>query len=141
MIQHMPAGKGLQALRHIVNSGARYLVATTFPVSSLPDQGHYENKGASGWFGFYLNDLSAPPFLFPPALRCVATHPELEPDLTCLYVMSDEWKEQWRARMENWRASGTVTVDAAMQTERASNLRIIRTFSAKAMKDLHHDFK
>ena len=48
--------------------------------------------------GFAHVDLSARPFVLPAPTKCVASHPSIEPDLTCLYVLSAEWKAEWRTR-------------------------------------------
>ena len=48
--------------------------------------------------GFAQVNLGARPFVLPPPVRCVATHPTIEPDLTCLYVLTSSWKKEWRAR-------------------------------------------
>jgi hypothetical protein len=78
VIQHMPLSKGVAAIANVRASGARLLVATTFPASSNVDI----QEG-----GFYHNNLDAAPFTLPKPVKCVETHRELEPDLTCLYVL------------------------------------------------------
>ena len=55
VVQHLPVNKGLAALQHVIDSGAKYMIGTTFPVSSLPEKSSYQNTGASGWFGYVLS--------------------------------------------------------------------------------------
>ena len=47
---------------------------------------------------FFLADLQRPPFSLPEPLRCVRTHPELEPDLTCLWLIDDAVRDSWLKR-------------------------------------------
>jgi hypothetical protein len=154
VFQHMRTSSALRAIHHVVNSGARLFIATTFartaggvsriagrqreisvphrqqarqpefrqpyylqgrPTSSL---GSWLFGGRSGGRvlqeglreeerdspvvpvegGFAHVDLSARPFVLPAPAKCVASHPTIEPDLTCLYVLSAEWKAEWKAR-------------------------------------------
>ena len=170
VFQHMRTSSALRAIHHVVGSGARLLIATTFAAVSggirrsagqqhesafLPlrrqaarrqervQQQQQQHPPTRPWplgswllggrtggralhedanavdtargralrgdeerdspvvpaeGGFAHVDLSARPFVLPPAIKCVASHPTIEPDLTCLYVLSTEWKAEWRAR-------------------------------------------
>lgn len=81
VLQHMPLARGVQAVEHLKRSGARFLLMTTFQESKNTD---LKREG-----GFYYNNLKMPPFSFPSPIKCMETHPDTEPDLTCLYAVHD----------------------------------------------------
>lgn len=78
VIQHMPLSNGMHALHYVLTSGCKYLVTTTFP------DGDAQDVPAGG---YYRNNYEKPPFdrMFDKPIRCVASHPRIEKDLTCLY--------------------------------------------------------
>jgi hypothetical protein len=78
VLQHLSLEKGAKAARHILGSGAQYVIATTFPNGTATNisDGQYFNA-----------DLSAAPFNFPSPVRCTESHPLHESDLTCLYKL------------------------------------------------------
>ena len=98
VIMHLSIPSGVRAIANVCQSGARYLVATTYNLtltragrakplaagSTLPvtvnSRGAHEHDG-----GFYTNNLALPPFNLPEPLHCVQTHPAIEPDYTCIY--------------------------------------------------------
>ena len=146
VFQHMRPASALRAIHHVVDSGARLFVATTFgPVGSraavLPPptfapqwppiyrapparqsrqttsrakhrsilgRRAAEDGAAAAEIGdsptvlseggFAHVNLHARPFVLPPPQACVPSHPRIEPDLTCLYVLSAEWKLAWQRR-------------------------------------------
>lgn len=109
VFQHLSHAASLRALRHIVDSGARLLIATTFGKPPSNDMVSGERaKEAPSDGGFAQTDLHAPPFVLPPPTRCVRTHPSIEPDYTCLYVLDRSWKATWRQRR---KACGEVCSD------------------------------
>ena len=63
---HFPHIYVFEAIRNIVLSGSRYLMATTFPGRRNP------NLPYIGWWQPY--DLEGPPFLFPKPIRVVREH-------------------------------------------------------------------
>ena len=79
VIQHLTLGQGVRFFCNVFTSGARVLIATTFPEGKNIDieEGSY-----------YQNDLTKEPFLFPKSDDCVATHPEAEEDITCVYNLT-----------------------------------------------------
>lgn len=78
VLQHLPLDMAAVAAKHILSSGAKYLLATTY------DEG--ENKVVRAG-GFFFANLAKPPFSFPAPLRCISTHPSIEADKTCLYAL------------------------------------------------------
>jgi hypothetical protein len=80
VIQHMPMNVAMRTIQHVVASGAKYLVTTTW-------QGEqYVNKDDRKSDAFYQNNLAAEPFNFPPPLFCKKSHADnSEQDDTCLY--------------------------------------------------------
>jgi len=77
VLQHLPLKAGGQAAQHILRSGARFVISTTF-------DGEASNRNI-GAGDYYRNNLQHAPFNFPKPLRCVKTHPSLEGDSTCLW--------------------------------------------------------
>ena len=80
VIQHMTLTDGARALQGVTKSGARYLMATTYPVR----KNHNIKEGE-----FYENNLQKEPFNLPTPIMCIKTHPRHNPDSTCL------WKIDW----------------------------------------------
>jgi hypothetical protein len=78
VLQHLSLNRGRLAAGHILESGARFAIATTDPSSAN------ENITSGGW---YKANIAKEPFNFPEPLRCVATHPSHEDDRTCLYQL------------------------------------------------------
>jgi hypothetical protein len=76
VLQHLSLNEGARAAKHILSSGIPYIIATTFRNGTNKEiqQGDY-----------FMNNLEMAPYNFPKPIRCVATHPNIEPDLTCLY--------------------------------------------------------
>jgi len=80
LIQHLPLVKGVQVTNNIRNSGITYLIATTWP----------EGKNTEIVEGdFFKSNLAVAPFMMPPPLKCISTHPDHEADMTCLYKLQD----------------------------------------------------
>lgn len=85
VFQHMPLKLGLQAARNVVDSGAKYIITTTFPMD--------ENVNDEKPDAFYHNNMHNKPFNFPKPLECVKSHDTLvdgrrERDVTCLWKVS-----------------------------------------------------
>lgn len=76
VLQHLSLRHGKQAAAHILSSGARFLIATTYPSETNA------NVRDGGWF---WANLELEPFNFPKPVQCVQTHPRHEADSTCLY--------------------------------------------------------
>jgi hypothetical protein len=76
VLQHLPLNDGARAAKHLLTSGIPYIIATTFPNGTNEEiqQGEY-----------FMSNREKAPYNFPKPIRCVATHPNIEPDLTCLY--------------------------------------------------------
>jgi hypothetical protein len=90
VLQHLKLSKAMSFLCHIMNSGARVLITTTFPSAS-------NKKIRSGLF--FHNNLDQPPFSMPRnESNCVFTHPDMEPDLTCVYDLTSDWVRPWVQR-------------------------------------------
>jgi hypothetical protein len=87
VIQHLTLKQGVAYFCNVFKSGARVLIATTFPEpTSNPDiqEGNY-----------YRNNLSLEPFSFSEG-KCEPTHPGIEPDHTCVYNLTDaKWVEEF----------------------------------------------
>lgn len=78
VFQHMPLDRVLAAVNNIRASGARYMICTTWPDSKVNVQ-----IEAGGTF---RNNMEIAPFALKP-LRCVATHPMIEADQTCIFEL------------------------------------------------------
>lgn len=79
VLQHLKLADAVKAAHNLLNSGARYLIVTTYP------EGVNTNLPSTGmWF---QNNLELPPFSFPKPLLCTPTHPKVEGDSTCLYKL------------------------------------------------------
>jgi hypothetical protein len=87
VLQHLTLREGLSFLCNMIMSGARVLISTTFP--------HGSNRNIQPG-QFYYNNLDLPPFSLPKnENECVETHPQLEPDQTCVYDLSGDWVKPW----------------------------------------------
>mmetsp|Transcript_24907 Transcript_24907/g.51613 ORF Transcript_24907/g.51613 Transcript_24907/m.51613 type:complete len:377 (+) Transcript_24907:129-1259(+) len=90
VIQHIPQEMGVRYLCNVLKSGAKLLITTTFRSNNHEDT----QEG-----GFYKNDLTKEPFLFPESNHCVETHPKTESDDTCLYDLREgTWVQDYIAR-------------------------------------------
>lgn len=104
VIQHMPIDAGMRAMMHVLTSGCKYLVATTFPA------GKHTSEPTSG--GFFMNNFGKPPFsqLLHKPLRCVQTHPGIEPDDTCLYrcdkIKAEAGFREWEQEQKQVNGGG-----------------------------------
>lgn len=78
VLQHMPLSRAVAAIENVRKSGARWLVATTYP------NGRNYNIRDGEW---YPANLAAAPFQLPRPENCVQTHPAHEADITCLYKL------------------------------------------------------
>jgi hypothetical protein len=87
VIQHLTLKQGVAFFCNVFKSGARVLITTTYPGQSSNKEIH-----ESSW---YPNDLALEPFSFPKG-KCVPTHPDIEPDHTCVYNLTDaRWVEEF----------------------------------------------
>lgn len=89
VLQHLPLQRGLQFLCHVIQSEARLLVTTTFPNGR---NGNIKQEGR-----YYKNDLHSAPFDLPNATYCTPSHPRIEPDLTCVFDLTEAWVKGWIA--------------------------------------------
>jgi hypothetical protein len=87
VIQHMHLDQGVQFFCNVFNSGAKVLIATTFENG----QNNKDIKEGS----FYQNNLSKEPFSFLESESCTPTHPNIEPDVTCVYNLSEPWVQDF----------------------------------------------
>lgn len=87
IIQHLQLKDGQRFLCNVLLSGTRWFVTTTFNETGNKDilQGDW-----------YANNLNAEPFNFPDVGKCKETHPSLEPDMTCVYDLSEDWASIYR---------------------------------------------
>ena len=87
VIQHLTLKQGVSFFCNVFKSGARVLIATTFPDNPTNvdiEEGTY-----------YRNNLSLEPFSFPEG-KCIPTHPAHEPDHTCIYNLTNaKWVEEF----------------------------------------------
>jgi len=77
VVQHLRQADGVALFCNVFRSGARFLVTTTFPAET-------SNTALDAPGGFYRNNLLLPPFDFPNDMDCRPTHPDTEPDYTCV---------------------------------------------------------
>ena len=85
VVQHLSIDMAAAFMESVQQSGALYLVATTFP------DGRNDVNISTG--SFFRNNLDIPPFNLPKPIRCVKSHCETfafkrEDDLTCLYSLA-----------------------------------------------------
>jgi len=88
VIQHLPPDKGVQVMRHVARSGAKYLMSTTYICGQRPCAS--ANKAISDG-GMRYNSLAKPPYNFPKPLMCRQTGGGRgdHRDHTCLYLVKD----------------------------------------------------
>lgn len=87
VIQHVTLKQGVSYFCNVFKSGARVLITTTYPsATENPD------IGEGGW---YKNNLLKEPFSFPPTDKCTPSHPEVEPDHTCVYDLTETWVQDF----------------------------------------------
>lgn len=80
VIQHLNLDQGIKYFCNIFKSGAKILITTTY------DKDMNKNITEGAW---YENDLTKEPFSFPKSENCVATHPNIERDFTCVYNLTE----------------------------------------------------
>ena len=85
VIQHLSQEQGVKFLCGVMTSGARVLIATSYPGGRNP------NIKAGEWTAV---NLHLPPYDIPRG-DCVATHPLHEPDETCVYDLTEDWSKDW----------------------------------------------
>jgi len=85
VIQHLPIDAGVSFFCNVFKSGAKLMIATTFP------DGKENGRGASGLGAFYKNNLFLSPFSFPNDVKCEPTHPRIESDETCIFDLTQPW--------------------------------------------------
>lgn len=88
VIQHLPIRKGIRFFCNVFTSGAKVLVTTTY-------RGYVNENVHEG--GSFKNDLEQEPFGFPRGRKCIKTHPKLEDDYTCVYLLTDPWVKDFVA--------------------------------------------
>jgi len=87
VLQHISAKDGAAAAKNIKDSGAKYVISTTWDDAT-------SNPGAEGGQAYH-NNLRLAPFFFPEPIKCIRSHAchlslfsnVCEKDLTCLYKM------------------------------------------------------
>jgi len=89
VLQHLSHPNAIQFLCNVFKHGARLFVTTTFPggTNKLIKEG-----------SFFHNDLTKSPFDLPNVTDCVPSHPKFEPDLTCVYDLTQAWVPKWIAQ-------------------------------------------
>lgn len=88
VLQHLPLESAVRFVCNIFTSGARVLITTTYFKWA-------QNKNIEAG-DFYANDLFAAPYDFPPGSGvCEKTHPEMDPDLTCIFDLRQDWVEEF----------------------------------------------
>jgi len=109
VLQHLRSSSALRALHNVMSSGARLLVATTFPSDRGAGKGAAANATSPLGAGrrlqannrkilegnFFAADLLRSPFNLPRPLRCEPTHPHLEADLTCVWRLDNTSRHAW----------------------------------------------
>jgi hypothetical protein len=86
VLQHLPLDEAVQFICNVLMSGARFFVTTTYP------RGSNRNIRAGDW---YQNNLFSDPFNLPRDAACEPTHPESEPDHTCIFDLTQPWVTTW----------------------------------------------
>ena len=126
MLQHLRIGNGLRVMHHVMTymTGAEplWLLSTTFPLEKTQagiktKPGTIINRKIID-SNFFRIDLSQPPFSLPPPIRCVPTHPQLEPDLTCLYRLDQLVRDSWVRKYRSAPAQREVAVRSSSRAER-----------------------
>jgi hypothetical protein len=88
VIQHLSLAQGVQYFCNVFRSGARVLITTSYN-DFTANQDILEGD-------WYQNNLRLEPFSFPEK-NCVYTHPDHEPDYTCVYDLMEDWVHQFVA--------------------------------------------
>ena len=99
VLQHLTTGQGIDFLCNVFQSGAVVFVTTSFPRGSNRDIAEGD---------FFLADLTAAPYDLPryyTTNKCVATHPNIERDVTCVYDLTLPWVRPWVAQKCHARVS------------------------------------
>jgi hypothetical protein len=89
VLQHLTLVQGMQFLCNVFQSGARLFVTTSFPGHGMKNRDIKEGE-------FFYNDLTVDPYNMPKT-TCTPTHPRHEPDLTCVYNLTQPWVADWIA--------------------------------------------
>ena len=106
VLQHLTLDRALQSIINVVESGAKYLIATTYPARRRKGQSTYDNPNIQ--LGkethFFTNDLDQPPFSLPPPIKCMA-QPQAN-DESCLYDLRDPAYPKWLVRAKATKIKG-----------------------------------
>jgi hypothetical protein len=86
VIQHLPLVQGKRFLCNVVLSKSLYFITTTFDSK--------ENRDVKAG-DYYENNLRLAPFFFTLENLCIKTHPDIEPDRTCLYELKQPFFKNW----------------------------------------------
>jgi hypothetical protein len=95
VLGHMPLARAAAAVRNIATSGVRLIITCTFNRSTFAATG---NKPVREGLHYYV-DVLAPPFRFPLPSRCVYPNPQMPGMAFCLFVVDDQDRERWLARL------------------------------------------
>ena len=111
VLQHMTLDRALQAVINVVESGAHYFLATTYPAHKRGNSTRGVNIMMVRETGFYLNDLSLPPFSMPPPVQCSdpGANSKESPGLMCLYNLrnwDNRGKQSWLQLAQRTRVVG-----------------------------------
>jgi hypothetical protein len=90
VLQHLPLSLALEFLCNVFQSGAKVFVTTTYPHNST------NTDVIEG--GFFQNDLTMEPFGLPHVETCTPTHPNHEPDHTCVFDLTGPWVQTFIAK-------------------------------------------
>ena len=89
VIQHLSLEQGVNYFCNTFRSGAKVLITTTYPSAEA-------NKNIEVEGGWYENNLELEPFSFPKSEDCELSHPEVEPDSTCVYDLTEgTWVQEF----------------------------------------------
>ena len=86
VIQHLTLDQGIRYFCNIFTSGAKVLITTTYPSATSNT-----NIAEGRW---YKNNLRLEPFSFP-EVNCTRTHPGIEDDHTCIYILTENWVKEF----------------------------------------------
>ena len=84
VIQHLSQEQGVKFLCGVITSRARVFIATSYPGG---------NRNITTGNFAHVN-LHAAPYDIPRG-ECVKTHPDHEPDETCVYDLTKNWTKDW----------------------------------------------
>ena len=104
VLQHLTLDRALRAIINVVESGARFLIATTYPARRRKPGAGNPNIQLGHETHFYTNDLDLPPFSLPPPLKCVQ-QPQAN-DESCLWSLRDPAYVKWLERAKSTQISG-----------------------------------